>query len=91
MGFELGAIEGFAIQACMLMPIVVVLKNILNKFFFFSILCQKTLKKNLENKEPAVLDFPKFSESKKLSSSSFLGKCQNNTRTSEASKNWWGS
>jgi hypothetical protein len=30
-----------------------------------------TLKNNLEKKEPAVLKFQKFSESKKLSSSSF--------------------
>jgi hypothetical protein len=44
----------------------------------------------LENKEPAVLDFPKFSESKKLKFKLF-GKCQNNARTSKASKNWWGS
>jgi hypothetical protein len=56
-------------------------KTGLGGYLICLITTSSTLKNNLENKEPAVLDFPKCSESEKLKFKLF-GKCQNNARTS---------
>jgi hypothetical protein len=62
----------------------------LGSYLICFIAISSTFKNNLEDKDPAVLDFPKCSESKKLKFKLF-GKCPNNARTIKASKNWWGS